>query len=157
NEKVQELFPTDGPNKRLARRMLNWFHGFTLCYDGAYSWLDISASGLLKYEECDGNLLLHWKKYGFSTIFDILMKTYPNKSEALPILKMIRFEKEVVNISWNSEQCQVHCKDGSSYNGDHVIFTASLGVLKEKHGKLFTPELPLYKSKAIKALGIGTV
>ncbi|GJQ84321.1 hypothetical protein Trydic_g5259 [Trypoxylus dichotomus] len=157
NEKIGELFPTDDTNRKLALKMLNWFHNFTLCYDGAYSWFDISASGLLNYEECDGNLLLHWKQHGFSTIFDILIKKYPTISEALPILETIHFGKVVDNILWDSEQCRVHCKDGSSYSGDHVIFTASLGVLKEKYKKLFTPELPLYKRNAIEALGIGTV
>lgn len=33
----------------------------------------------------------------------------------------------------------------------HVIFTASLGVLKEKHMTMFTPLLPERKQNAIKA------
>ena len=39
---------------------------------------------------------------------------------------------------------------GVQYLADHVIFTASLGVLKADHAKLFNPPLPESKIKVIK-------
>lgn len=51
----------------------------------------------------------------------------------------------------------VSCADGSSYSADHVIFTASLGVLKDRHRTLFTPNLPADKIKAIDNIGFGTL
>lgn len=72
----------------------------------------------------------------------------------------IQLRKEVTNIKWNpsgsSEKVTVKCADGSSYSADHVIFTASLGVLKDRYGTLFVPKLPAPKIKAIENLGFGT-
>jgi monoamine oxidase len=69
-------------------------------------------------------------------------------------------KKEVTNIKWNSnssEKIAISCTDGSYYNADHVIFTASLGVLKDRHQSLFTPKLPETKIKAIESIGFGTL
>ena len=44
-----------------------------------------------------------------------------------------------------------------SLPGDFVIFTPSLGVLKEQAGSLFEPQLPKSHMKAINLLKIGTV
>lgn len=63
----------------------------------------------------------------------------------------------MLKISWDGDQVEIQCGDGSTISGDHVIFTASLGVLKECHEEMFTPELPLCKQDAIKGLGFGTV
>lgn len=69
----------------------------------------------------------------------------------------IQFNKEVTNINWNSDKVALTCADGSTHIADHVIFTASLGVLKDRHQTLFTPSLPDYKIKAIENIGFGTL
>lgn len=73
----------------------------------------------------------------------------------------IQLKKEVTNIKWNPEASDgvvtVTCADGSSYEADHVIFTAPLGVLKDRHAALFTPNLPADKVKAIDNMGFGTL
>ncbi|XP_078449231.1 spermine oxidase [Lampetra fluviatilis] len=51
---------------------------------------------------------------------------------------------------------RVECEDGECFLADHVILTASLGVLKERHGTMFDPPLPGDKVAAIEKLGIGT-
>lgn len=56
-----------------------------------------------------------------------------------------------------SLKVEVTCEDGSKFKADHVIFTASLGVLKQNHETLFTPNLPKRKIKAIQTMGFGTV
>lgn len=43
----------------------------------------------------------------------------------------------------------LRCSDGTEYAADYVIFTPSLGVLKDRHGTLFTPQLPPWKVQAI--------
>lgn len=53
--------------------MLDWFQRFILCLDASATWFDITAAGSLHYKECEGNLLLNWKKSGFKTIIDILL------------------------------------------------------------------------------------
>lgn len=57
----------------------------------------------------------------------------------------------------NSGGVTVYCKDGSSYNGDHVIVTVPIGVLKRFHKDLFTPELPAYKINTIEHSTFGIV
>lgn len=73
----------------------------------------------------------------------------------------IQLNKEVTNIKWNplarNEKVEISCADGSKYQADHVIFTASLGVLKARHNQIFTPNLPAEKIKAIENIGFGTL
>jgi spermine oxidase len=69
----------------------------------------------------------------------------------------VQLGKEVKNINWSGETIAIACVDGSSYLADHVIFTASLGVLKDRHATLFTPKLPENKVKAIETIGFGAL
>lgn len=92
----------------------------------------------------------------------IFQKKRPDPSQALDIDSKILLNKEVTNIAWNpnaqlneSDKAVVKCADNSSYIADHVIFTASLGVLKERHQSLFTPRLPKRKIEAIETVGFG--
>lgn len=50
----------------------------------------------------------------------------------------------------------IECEDEEWIAADHVIVTASLGVLKEHHKTLFSPSLPEDKVHAIEKLGIST-
>lgn len=65
----------------------------------------------------------------------------------------------MTNIKWqNSDgKVEVEVADGSKFSADHVIFTASLGVLKERHEILFSPKLPPKTISAIENLGFGAV
>ena len=73
----------------------------------------------------------------------------------------VLMNKSVINVKCNlesdDERIIVYCTDGSVYNADHVICTASLGVLKKHHQTLFTPQLPEVKRKAIESIGFGTI
>lgn len=62
----------------------------------------------------------------------------------------------MTKITW-SDAVTIECSDGTTYNGSHVIVTVSLAVLQEKHNKIFSPKLPLYKQNALQALTLGTV
>lgn len=57
----------------------------------------------------------------------------------------------------SNDKITVTCSDGSSYLADHLIFTASLGVLKDRHHTIFSPNLPESKIKAIRNIGFGTL
>ncbi|XP_062286852.1 spermine oxidase [Scomber scombrus] len=50
----------------------------------------------------------------------------------------------------------VECEDEEWITADHVIVTASLGVLKQNHEAMFSPSLPEDKVLAIEKLGIST-
>lgn len=58
----------------------------------------------------------------------------------------------VKKINYKDGLVSVTTEDGKNYHADHVIFTASLGVLKENYDKLFTPSLPEKKINAIKVI-----
>lgn len=55
------------------------------------------------------------------------------------------------------EGVTIKFEDGSIQKFDHVIFTGSLGVLKENHESLFKPKLPHHKTEAIKLIPMGLV
>jgi spermine oxidase len=65
--------------------------------------------------------------------------------------------KEVANIDWSNDEIVIKCADGSTFNADHVIVTVSLGVLKDRHTSLFTPNLPSNNIQAIENIGYGGI
>lgn len=70
----------------------------------------------------------------------------------------VLLKTEVTQINWKeTSQSIVKCADGSVFNADHVIVTASLGFLKHNHEKIFTPELPLEKQQVIADIPFGAV
>lgn len=66
---------------------------------------------------------------------------------------------EVAQIEWNREEGDVLIRstDGREFLADRVIFTPSLGVLKEQHEKLFVPPLTGKRVDAINGLSMGAV
>ncbi|XP_018055210.1 PREDICTED: LOW QUALITY PROTEIN: peroxisomal N(1)-acetyl-spermine/spermidine oxidase-like [Atta colombica] len=122
------------------------------------TWFDVSVKLFTEYWECEGDLNLNWKGRGYKTIFDILLQKIPNPEERLPVMEKIEFEKVVTTCNYSSgENVTVTTRDGDEYSASHVIFTGSLGVLKEKHSSMFVPPLPQKKQRAIEGLNIGTV
>lgn len=78
----------------------------------------------------------------------------------LTVENYIKFGKEVTKIDWSEDPDKnviVQCADGSLFEAKHVIFTASLGVLKANHRTMFSPSLPHIKINAIQAIQFGTV
>lgn len=77
----------------------------------------------------------------------------PNPENRLPVMERIEFGKVVTTINYSSsENVTVITRDGCEYSALHVIFTGSLGVLKEKHSTMFIPFLPQKKQHAIEVL-----
>ncbi|CAO1424857.1 unnamed protein product [Diamesa serratosioi] len=143
-----------------ANQLLEYFHKYENSIESSDTWFETSGNGYLHYYECEGNPLLTWKDKGYRTVLDFLMKKLPNPINDLKVEEKILYNKEVVNIEWSSPKgdfVKVKCADGSLYEGDHVIVTASLGVLKESYEYLFNPNLPAVKINAIEGLSFGTV
>ncbi len=57
----------------------------------------------------------------------------------------------------SNDKLELITKDGRHFDADYVIVTCSLGVLKDKVARLFEPELPLKKLKAIETIEMGVV
>ncbi|XP_050421127.1 spermine oxidase-like isoform X2 [Adelges cooleyi] len=139
------------------KQLVNWCHHYQNSYNGSDSLYEASAINIDTYKSCAGYPAISWKSKGFSTIIDLLLDKYNNESEHLCIKDKVIFGKEVVKIYWSGNRVDIICADNSRYQADFALLTVSLGVLKNVCNELFEPELPQYKLKAIKDLGIGTV
>ncbi|CAG8906097.1 unnamed protein product [Penicillium egyptiacum] len=78
----------------------------------------------------------------------------------LPEKLDVRTGKIVTEISYDTtgsnkkQKAVLQCEDGEKFLADHVVFTGSLGVLKQQKIK-FEPPLPDWKRGAIDRLGFG--
>ncbi|CAK9807638.1 Spermine oxidase [Anthophora quadrimaculata] len=144
-------------NETLREQLLWLFDIMQTSYDPADTWYDISAKDYFEYAMCDGDQGINWKERGYSTIFDILTKKFPNPEEELPVLNKTILNSEVTKVDYSSEDDTVKLTthDGKEYVADHVIMTPSLGVLKAQHETLFNPALSESKVRNIKNLGFG--
>lgn len=65
-------------------------------------------------------------------------------------MEKVELNKVVTSIDYTSGQnVMITTRDGCEYSAAYVIFTGSLGVLKEKHSTMFIPPLPQKKQRAI--------
>jgi spermine oxidase len=156
NATIIQKYSGDSKKIKILNEALRLAEKVSLMIDGAFSWLDTST--VKHYERSEGHQLLVWKGRGYRTVLDVLTGAFPDPERKLPIEDKILLNKQVSKIVWNGDsQVVVHTSDNSSYNADHVIFTPSVGVLKELKDSLFTPSLPSSKQDAIEAIGIAGV
>ncbi|KAG5672866.1 hypothetical protein PVAND_002955 [Polypedilum vanderplanki] len=148
----EELQKLDYKNKALAKEILDNFLKRESCYCASNNMNEISIDNFNKYKDCDGPTWLSYKGVGLKRILDLLTRyefSLDNK---------VLFNKRVINIDYSNDgKITVKCADGSEFLCDHVICTVSLGVLKLNHLKLFTPQLPANKVKALNALKFGAI
>ncbi|RMZ99367.1 spermine oxidase-like [Brachionus plicatilis] len=113
----------------------------------------LSAIGWNEHEYFDGEQFTRLK-YGYSKLIEYFFAQIPTKN--------ILFNHLVANIDWSESPLRVTCVDQSNkqnitFTSDFVVSTCSTGYLKNHHHKLFSPDLPLEKIKAIENLGFGLV
>ncbi|KAG7306564.1 hypothetical protein JYU34_007933 [Plutella xylostella] len=125
-------------------------------YESSNDWNDVTTSST--YEDLDGEQHMSWQRCGFKTLFDIVLNKH-NNGPGIPGADM-QFNKPVSQIRWSknpTEPVQVTTADGHQYRAKTVLVTVSVGVLKERHMKLFEPPLPEHKVEAIETLTIGVM
>uniref|UniRef100_A0AAR5PBI1 Amine oxidase domain-containing protein n=1 Tax=Dendroctonus ponderosae TaxID=77166 RepID=A0AAR5PBI1_DENPD len=137
----------------------NWFSKFYLCMDPAEDLAQVSVNSLVKYRECKGNHLVHWKTNGFASFLNVLLENNPKSF----LTEHVLLNKEVIKIVWDQTgdskdrgKVKLFCADSSRFTADHVILTVSIGVLKETYQTLFKPSLPLCKINFLETIPIGT-
>lgn len=153
NATIIKKYIDDKKKIKLLKEALRLAEKVSLMIDGAFSWLDTSP--IKHYERSEGHQLLVWQGRGYKTILEVLTKEFPNPAQKLPIDDKIRLNTKVTKINWNNK-IQVLTKN-RTYEADYVIFTPSIGVLKDHKNDLFEPPLPEIKLKAIEAIGIAGV
>uniref|UniRef100_A0A8D8W156 Spermine oxidase n=2 Tax=Cacopsylla melanoneura TaxID=428564 RepID=A0A8D8W156_9HEMI len=136
--------------------LVEYFGKYENSVDGSDSWFQTSAKGLAQYESLKGCNNVEWKKGGYGNVFKLLMKQLPGQTQ-IDLSNKILLNKEVTKINWTDPNVVlVECADGTSYTGDKVLITVSLGVLKTKPD-LFVPQLPSWKTNAIENVFFGTL
>lgn len=144
------------------RHMTRWYEKIVNVEDSADSWMNSSTSNCDERGELPGEDLQNWRTHGFRTVFDFLTRKRPNPANDLRVERNIRYNKEVTRINYsaaqtNQGQITVQCADGHTYRANHVIVTASVGVLKADHSSMFRPTLPSWKVNSINAIQFGTL
>ncbi|CRK90456.1 CLUMA_CG004120, isoform A [Clunio marinus] len=162
-EKILKLLSEDEVvDENLAKQVFDLFLKQQNANYASNSLYDVSAIYNNYTQECEGNQTITWKTKGFKSVFDFITKKLPDPSKFLNVESKVQLNKQVININWDidsnyTEEVKVTCSDGSTYTADIVVFTGSLGVLKARHEKLFTPKLPENKIKAIENIGFGVL
>ncbi|XP_072388073.1 spermine oxidase-like [Diabrotica undecimpunctata] len=163
NDIINERYKDDISVLKLAKYFEDWCHKMSTCNESSKTWYDLSVQGSVAgFIRSEGNQQLNWRNKGYRTILDVLMEKTPDLTKTLPVEDKILLNKEVNKIVWdgntlNENKPTVYCSDGSSYTADHILITASVGVLKKFYKSWFVPELPWYKVNCIEHISLGVV
>ncbi|KAH8370222.1 hypothetical protein KR093_002679 [Drosophila rubida] len=125
--------------------------------EGAAVDTDMNAAGYASFRPCKGDSMQNWRDQGFKQFLRLLVNGDEMNEHGL-LQGCIDLNCRVRRIEWDrlDGTIQVMCEDNQQYVADHVVITVSLGVLK-KNTRLFFPNLPLAKRKAINFIGFGQV
>ncbi|KAI4479606.1 hypothetical protein M0804_011003 [Polistes exclamans] len=161
-EKLSEWCDDNNCTQKEKDLLIQWVHRLDSAKRCTPSWYDINWKGVKSYWKCQGDNYINWKSRGFIRILDCLANRIPKSKYSLDVMKLIRFKKELVHIDCTDPKdvivtVKVDEDEQFQYKADHVIFTPSLGILKEKYKMMFKPRLPVKNVNAIEALGFGTI
>ncbi|XP_076871719.1 spermine oxidase [Brachyhypopomus gauderio] len=165
------LDPDDSEStKKLKLSMLQQYLKVESCESSSPSMDEVSLSEFGEWTEIPG--AHHIIPGGFIRVVELLAQGLPGH--------VLRLGKAVRRVHWNysSQEAEgedngprradhnqerrwvapvrVECEDGEWLAAEHVVVTASLGVLKKAHEGLFSPGLPRDKAQAVEKLGIST-
>lgn len=143
---------------KIAHEFLKTIELILLTLEGTFNWY-VVRNRFNSFKVYPGNPVQSWSGLGYKTIFDVLReKIGPLKSKMLDDRILLNTTvTSIINRGGNKENIYIECHDGTKYTADHLIFTASLGVLKHDHKKLFQPELDGVKLRAMSVLGYGAI
>ncbi|XP_034104606.1 spermine oxidase-like [Drosophila albomicans] len=118
---------------------------------------DMNAADYGSFRPCQGDGTLNWRDKGYKQFLRVLVDGNEMNEHGL-LQGCIDLNSRVLKIDWDriDGTIQITCENKNQYLADHVVITASLGVLK-KNPRLFFPNLPLAKRKAINFMGFGHV
>jgi monoamine oxidase len=148
-KQYQRMLPLTAKDMRL----MNW-HFANLEYSNATNVNKLSLSG---WDQDIGNEFEgeHSQVIGGYQQLPYGLYNLPEKLD-------VRTGKIVTGISYDpagtskNKKAEVRCENGETFTADHVVFTGSLGVLKQQKIN-FEPPLPVWKRGAIERLGFGVM
>jgi len=152
----QQVFPND---KTVAKEALDCMKK-VICSEDACDYLsELSLRNYRNFEMCGGDQNLSWRRKGYWKFLSVILNSNEDQPGDQGILKgHVHLNRRIAEINWSGDgELTLRCWNGQLVSADHVICTVSLGVLKEKHKKLFVPALPAAKVRSIEGLKLGTV
>jgi monoamine oxidase len=121
-------------------------------FEYAGKWEDLSLRAITEWDDLDepgSGVSYSTTKIGYAAIISHLTSQIPPSK--------IHFNHRVSNIDYSGEKTKITFVDGTVVNDvDYVIVTSAIGHLKKFARKMFTPQLPKRKLKAIDKIGMGT-
>ncbi|XP_045461118.1 spermine oxidase-like isoform X2 [Harmonia axyridis] len=162
SETILKKYENDPSKIKIATSFLPLCESFFSILEGPYSWFDVILESASNYVDCKGDQFIGWNGYGCKTILEIIMGKNPKRDDSIDeeihYGNKISLGKVVKKISWNrGSTVRIECDDGSSYFTKYVIFTPSVGVLREKHKEIFEPCLPEKKQHVLQKIGYSNV
>ncbi|KAF2894473.1 hypothetical protein ILUMI_11673 [Ignelater luminosus] len=130
--------------------LLDWHVRFQLIDNSCFNLKELSAREWGKYScpGSDGQAHINLA-HGYKTIVQVILSRFPRGK--------LKFNCPVTHVKWMNllNNIKVYCEDQLIIYCDHIIVTASLGVLKHCASTLFEPPLPSNLSKTIECMGFN--
>ncbi|XP_020809675.1 spermine oxidase [Drosophila serrata] len=146
-------------DRTIAKEALSSMMKYICTSDACDHLFELSSRNYTNFHLADGDQNLSWRRRGFWYFLSLLLEAKEDQPGDQGCLKgYVHLNRRIAEINWKGNgELTLRCWNGEIVTADHVICTVSLGVLKEKHEKLFVPALPLAKVRAIEGLKLGTV
>lgn len=157
--------------KELVYAIFDWFLRYETIDNCCNSMNEVSITSYTGWSDWGDGTLINFRG-GYCSLVKWFMANIPegivNLSKRVTKIQLRDSKREDVESKGKSIQID-YCNDNTegdkeensnsvkSILCDHVIFTGSLGFLKEHHASLFHPALPTSKQLLIDAMGFGTV
>ncbi|EDW94689.1 spermine oxidase [Drosophila yakuba] len=151
-----ELVPND---RTIAKEAQDCLKRIICSMDACDNLSELSFRNFRNFTDSGGDQNLSWRQRGFWKFLSVLLNASEDQPGDQGILKgHVHLNKRIARINWQGDgDLTLRCWNGQIVSADHVICTVSLGVLKEKHQKLFEPALPASKIRSIEGLKLGCV
>ncbi|CAF1405759.1 unnamed protein product [Adineta steineri] len=142
--------------------LIDYFSSSELIENGCLTLSDLSLIEYGSFEYLDGEPEYEFKNGGYRPFISYMKSFIPDDNR-------IRLNSEVIRVKYleDSHQLLVHIRHHSKTNEeeistilcDHMIWTSSLGYLKENFSSIFSNEIELIEQKqtAINNLGFDTI
>ena len=120
--------------------------------DWSADWNNLSYNSIINYDVPggpEGSDYTRFKaEHCYNDLINIIKKDIPSDK--------IHLHSPVSSVNYTSDTIKVELEDGSILEADKVVFTGSLGVLKDEI-ITFDPALPEDKQSAIEMMGFGVL
>lgn len=129
--------------KEIKRELLDWHVRFQVIDNSCLDLKELSAKEWGRYVCVDGQAHINLK-HGYQSLIDVLVDGLPKD--------MLFLSSAVVQIKYDNGDINIECQNGLRVQCQHLIVTASLGVLKELSSTI-SPPLPAALTQSISDMG----